>query len=170
MNADLKLSGRTFCWFGPLRKAVVAAMAVTLVAGFAPIAMAGEPEQQLPARVAVMADHALVLRLPIRTSTVVVGNPMIADVSIQRNGTAVFTGKSYGVTNVIVQDAAGVILGETIVRVAGNKEAVVVLHRGLERESYVCSERCEASPSLGDGNGFFTGLSGQVSTRSGLAR
>ena len=69
--------------------------------------------------VAVMIDHAKVVRLPERTQTVVVGNPMIADITVQRNGIVVVTGKSYGITNVIALDGAGTLIAEVVHHRAG---------------------------------------------------
>ena len=42
----------------------------------------------------VQTDRAQVLKLPPRATTIVIGNPMIADVAIQKNGSMVVTGKS----------------------------------------------------------------------------
>jgi hypothetical protein len=39
-----------------------------------------------------------------RAAQAVVGNPIIADVSLQRNGVVVLTGKSFGSTNLIALD------------------------------------------------------------------
>ncbi len=60
--------------------------------------------------IVVPLDEAKLLQLPERASTVVVGNPLIADLSIQPGGLAVITGKGYGATNFIVLDRAGVVL------------------------------------------------------------
>jgi Flp pilus assembly secretin CpaC len=73
--------------------------------------------------VSVMIDHAKVIRLPERTQTVIVGNPVIADVTTQKNGILVVTGKSYGITNLIALDAAGALLAESMIRVRAPSEA-----------------------------------------------
>ncbi len=67
--------------------------------------------------VTVSVDNAKVIRLPERTATVIVGNPIIADVSLQRNGVVVLTGKSFGSTNLIALDAAGTMLAESAISV-----------------------------------------------------
>ena len=67
--------------------------------------------------ITVQTDRAQVLKLPARTTTVVIGNPMIADVSVQKNGSMIVTGKSYGTTNLIAQDSSGVVLGESLIKV-----------------------------------------------------
>jgi Flp pilus assembly secretin CpaC len=41
----------------------------------------------------VLLDKAAIAKVPDRTATIVVGNPLIADVSIQADGTMAVTGK-----------------------------------------------------------------------------
>ena len=116
-----------------------------------------------------MIDHAKVLRLPERTQTVVVGNPMIADITVQRNGIVVVTGKSYGITNVIALDAAGSLIAESFITVQAATESVVIVQRGLERESYSCTPNCQPSILLGDSNKYFSEIGGQAGQRNGFA-
>jgi Flp pilus assembly secretin CpaC len=119
--------------------------------------------------VAVMIDHAKVVRLPERTQTVIVGNPIIADITVQRNGVVVVTGKSYGVTNMIALDAAGSMLAESLVSVQAATESVVIVQRGLERESYSCTPNCQPSILLGDANKYFSEAGAQAGQRNSLA-
>ena len=60
----------------------------------------------------VILDQAQTLRLPDRVGTIVVGNPLIADVTVQSGGLMVVTGKGYGRTNVIALDHHGGVLLE----------------------------------------------------------
>jgi cell division protein FtsI (penicillin-binding protein 3) len=62
----------------------------------------------------VVLDQAKIAKVPDRTSTIVVGNPLIADVSIQAGGTMVVTGKGYGVTNLIALDRTGKVLAVSV--------------------------------------------------------
>src|SRR5262249_42236563 len=90
-----------------------------------------------PARTAdmlsIVLDQAVVTRLPERVATIVVGNPLIADVSIQSGGLLVVTGKGYGVTNMLAFDRNGAVLLDKLVRVQGPNESVLVVYRGVER-------------------------------------
>jgi hypothetical protein len=122
-----------------------------------------------PGTVAVKIDHAKVVRLPERTQTVIVGNPIIADIAVQRHGIVVVTGKSYGVTNLIALDGAGTMLAESLVSVQAATESVVIVQRGLERESYSCTPNCQPSILLGDGNKYFSEASGQAGQRNSLS-
>jgi Pilus formation protein N terminal region len=100
---------------------------------------------------------------------VIVGNPMIADLSVQKNGIVVVTGKSYGITNVIALDNAGSLLAESLISVQGATDSVVVVQRGLDRESYSCTPNCQPSILLGDSNKYFSENGGQAGQRNGLA-
>ena len=81
-------------------------------------------------KIVVHLDEATVIKLPDRTTTVVIGNPLIADISVQPGGLAVVTGKSYGATNIIIMDKAGAVLTEHTVEV---QELERQDRRGLSR-------------------------------------
>lgn len=119
--------------------------------------------------VMVMVDHAKVMRLPEKAQTVIVGNPAIADVSVQKNGVMVVTGKSFGVTNLIALDASGTLLAESLVRVGAASDSLVTVQRGLERESYSCTPTCQPAVQLGDSQKYFGDAGGQISARNALA-
>src|ERR1051325_11022033 len=91
------------------RAAAVLAVLAAATAGATAAPASGQPP------LTVMIDHAKVVKLPERTQTVIVGNPIIADVTVQRNGIMVVTGKSYGVTNLIALDGAGTLLSESLI-------------------------------------------------------
>ncbi len=119
--------------------------------------------------VTVSVDSAKVVRLPERTATVIVGNPIIADVSLQRNGVVVLTGKSFGSTNLIALDGAGTMLAESRISVTTGGTAMVTVQRGLDRETYSCTPACLPSVQLGDAAKYFTEVSGQAGQRNTLA-
>jgi hypothetical protein len=119
--------------------------------------------------VVVMIDHAKIVRLPEKAQTIVVGNPAIADVTVQKNGILVVTGKSYGVTNLLALDQAGGLIAESLIRVQAPSESVVVVQRGLERESYSCAPTCQPSMIIGDANRYFSEIGGQTGQRNTLA-
>jgi Flp pilus assembly secretin CpaC len=116
----------------------------------------------------VIMDQARIARVPDRTATLVVGNPLIADVSVQVGGTMVVTGKGYGVTNLIALDRAGKVLAEELVRVKGPLENVVV-YRGMSRESYTCAPNCERRITLGDSPEYFETTLTQTAVRNNRA-
>jgi hypothetical protein len=127
----------------------------------------------LPARagevIDVPVDNARLVKLPERAATVVIGNPLIADVSIQPGGLAVVTGKGYGATNVIMLDKDGAVLSEQAILVDGPSDPVVVVYRGVTRETYSCAPDCQPRATLGDDNDYFTKTLGAGVTRSNQA-
>jgi hypothetical protein len=119
--------------------------------------------------VSVTLDQAQVMKLPDGVVTLVVGNPLIADVSIQAGGMVVLTGKGYGVTNLVALDRSGSVLEQKTIQVQGSRDSVVV-YRGTERESYSCTPKCERRITLGDGAEFFNATIGQAGMRTGQAQ
>jgi Flp pilus assembly secretin CpaC len=121
-------------------------------------------------QIRVTLDQASVLKLPERVGTIVIGNPLIADVSVHASGLMVVTGKGYGVTNIVALDRGGNVLMEKVVQVQGPNEGVMVVYRGAERESYSCSPNCEQRITLGDAPKFFDATLNQTVTRTGNAQ
>jgi hypothetical protein len=120
--------------------------------------------------ITVQVNYAKVVRLPEKTNTAIVGNPMVADVTILKNGNMVVTGKGFGVTNLMALDSAGNIIAESQIRVDLSNESMMVVQRGGERETHVCNPKCQPTLTLGDSKKFFE--DGMVITErrnSGLA-
>jgi len=101
------------------------------------------PPMPWPDRIVVFMDQARLVQLPERAANVVIGNPLIADVSIQPGGLTVITGKSYGATNFIATDKRGAVLLET-------RDRTVVMYNGAERQTYSCTPDCSRRLTLGD--------------------
>ncbi len=94
-----------------------------------------------------------------------VGNPLIADVTIQSGGTMVVTGKGYGITNLIALDRNGKVLAEQLVHVRSAIDTVTVF-RGITRESYSCAPNCERRITLGDLPDYFDATLGETVNRN----
>lgn len=118
--------------------------------------------------ISIVMDEARLIRVPERTATIVIGNPLIADASIQAGGLIVLTGKSYGRTNLMALDRAGNALLQKSLLVKGPAEAVVV-YRGAARETYSCAPRCEPRNVLGDATAYFNATLNESVTRSSQA-
>ena len=116
--------------------------------------------------IVVHLDEATVIKLPDRASTVVVGNPLIADLSVQPGGLAVITGKSYGATNFVIMDKSGAVLTEHTVEVQGPTDKIVVVYRGINRATYSCTPECAARVTLADQTQFFTDTLSRMSARN----
>jgi Flp pilus assembly secretin CpaC len=119
--------------------------------------------------IALQIDRATVIRAPARTTTVVVGNPGIADVTVQKNGVIVLTAKSYGETNLLALDSEGNMVSESWLKVQAASRNNLIVTRGVDRETYSCAPSCVPTMTLGDSEKYFTSTGGQVSARNGAA-
>ena len=114
-------------------------------------------------------DQATIMKLPEKVSTIVVGNPLIADVTLQPGGLVVVTGKGYGATNMIAMDRTGTVLADRSIQVIAPSEKMVTVFRGVERESYSCAPICQRRVTLGDNKDYFEATLGQTGNLSGQA-
>ncbi|MEK9283124.1 MULTISPECIES: pilus assembly protein N-terminal domain-containing protein [unclassified Bradyrhizobium] len=119
--------------------------------------------------IAVNVDQAKLVRLPGKVATIVVGNPLIADVTLQPGGMIVVTGKGYGATNFIALDRAGEILVDRQIQVEGPSDRLVTVYRGIERESYSCMPICQRRVTLGDSDKYFSTAMSQAGSLSSTA-
>jgi hypothetical protein len=145
------------------RKRLLGALAWTLFAAVAFGAPAARADE-----VTVSVDEAKIMKLPDRVATIVIGNPLIADAALQGGGVLVLTGKGFGSTNLLALDRAGKIVMNTTVQVRGPTSAdLVVVYKGIERESYSCAPECERRLTLGDSPAYFGGILAQAGSRTG---
>ena len=131
-----------------------------------PAAAFAEPP---PRAIGVIIDQARLIKLPARVATIVVGNPLIADVTLQPGGIMVVTGKGYGATNFIAMDRAGDVLVDRLIQVEGPADPIITVYRGIERESLSCMPICQPRVTLGDAGSFFKPAIEQAGTLSGQA-
>ena len=127
----------------------------------------------IPARaeaIRVSLDQATIVHLPEKVATIVIGNPAVADGSLQAGGLLVVTGKGYGATNLLALDRRGDTLAEYIVHVSGPKDdSKVTVYRGIERETWDCAPNCEHTVVLGDSPAYFNAASAQITSRNGTS-
>jgi Flp pilus assembly secretin CpaC len=102
------------------------------------------------AAITVKANMARILRISAPAATVIIGNPGIADVTIQDPQTLVLTGKSFGQTNLIVLDGMGNPIADTLVEVTIAQTDVVTIYQGSQRTSVSCTPNCLPTIMLGD--------------------
>jgi Flp pilus assembly secretin CpaC len=119
--------------------------------------------------VAVNVDQAKLVKLPARVATIVVGNPLIADVTLQTGGVVVVTGKGYGATNFIAMDRNGEVLVDRVIQVEGPTDQLITVYRGIDRESYSCMPVCQRRVTLGDSEGYFKSTMDQAGSLSSQA-
>jgi Pilus formation protein N terminal region len=119
----------------------------------------------------ITVDQASVLKLPPQVATIVVGNPLVADASLQKGGVLILTGKGYGTTNLMALDRAGKVVLEKTLQVLGPAgRDFVVVYRGVERETYSCAPDCERRLTLGDSPVYFSNVLAQSGARNAAAK
>jgi Flp pilus assembly secretin CpaC len=121
---------------------LAAALCVTVMAPVAAMA------QDAP--ISVKANLARILRISAPAATVIIGNPGIADVTIQDPQTLVLTGKSFGTTNLIVLDSQGNPIADTMIEVVQAAADVMTVYQGASRTSLSCAPVCQPTLMLGD--------------------
>ena len=139
------------------------------VASAACILLATSAAQAQEATVYVTLDHARIMPYPAGTETIIVGNPIIADVTMLKSADRVIlTGRGFGETNLVFLDQHGAVLSEARLRVR-ESAALLTVQRGADRESYSCQPRCQPAVSLGDSSAFLHGNVADIQLRDGLA-
>ena len=116
------------------------------------------PEAQMGDDIIVKYDQSQLLRLPQPASEIIIGNPVIADVTVQSGGLLVVTGKSFGVTNMIVLDAKREVIFERRIMVRRDDARVVNLQRGVLRQTYNCTPQCNPTVTIGDEPAYFDAM------------
>lgn len=115
------------------------------------------------AAVSVPLDEVRMLAFASPISTLYIGNPAIADVTMIDKRHAFVLGKSFGATNIVALDASGLEISNQQVVVFGSTGSVLTLQRGAARTTYSCvAARCEPSPQPGDGKDPFDSNMDQI--------
>ncbi len=117
----------------------------------------------------VTVDRARVFRVSRPAATVIIGNPAIADATIEDEQTLVLTGRSFGVTNLIILDTDGnPIVDQTLV-VRGHETNTVRIYRRSQRETLACAPVCEPTLTIGDNADSFAFANSQIRARNELS-
>jgi Flp pilus assembly secretin CpaC len=141
------------------------------ILAFLAATVCGSPSASAQETITINVDQAEIMTLPDRVATIVIGNPLIADATLQGGNVLVMTGKGFGKTNLVALDRNGQVLMSRLVEVrgAGTKD-IVVVYKGVERESYSCVPSCERRITLGDSPAFFNATLSQSGARNGQAQ
>jgi Pilus formation protein N terminal region len=142
----------------------------SLLAGAATIfVMAGQVYAGQP--ITLLTDRSTMITVSAEPSTVVVGNPSIADVSL--NGKQVFLhGHAFGDTNLTILDANGNVLADFDVTVGNDGPNQIAIFKGgakVERYSYTCAPYCEVTMQVGDPFGWTDSVVTENSMKNALA-
>ncbi|MFC3208678.1 pilus assembly protein N-terminal domain-containing protein [Aquamicrobium soli] len=113
-------------------------MAMVVGAGFAMPA-------QAEAGIEVTMNQAKIVKLARPADTIVVGNPAIADASVQDASTVVLTGKGFGVTNLVILDSDGSPIIDEQVTVIRQTASSVRIYRRADVQTMSCTPYCESA-------------------------
>jgi Flp pilus assembly secretin CpaC len=116
----------------------------TLLAALAVAAVAPAPALA-QSTMNVEIDRSSRVQLAGAASSVIVGNPQIADVSVVDANTLFITGKGYGVTEVVAVDGVGRTLFQRDVVVTGGSTGSVRVWRGGQATEMACASSCAPS-------------------------
>ena len=142
--------------------------AVFFAATFLAVTPAYAADKNAAVALALDEVHTLTFRTPV--STVYVGNPTIADVTMIDARHAFVQGKGYGRTNIMALNRDNVMVFNTHVTVTGSQGGTVTLNRGAQRVTLNCAGgRCEPTPMPGDGKDSDT-VNSQMATHQAAAR
>jgi Flp pilus assembly secretin CpaC len=93
----------------------------------------------------VVMNQAKIVKLARPADTIVVGNPAIADASVQDASTIVLTGKGFGVTNLVILDADGAPIVDEQVTVTRSTASSVRIYRRSKVQTLSCTPYCEGA-------------------------
>ncbi len=137
---------------------------------FAAAAIAAMTSAAQAGQVWLTMDYVRPYKLERPAQNIIVGNPAIADVSVQDSSNLLLYGKAPGMTNIYVMDAEGGVIENMIVRVRTNATDMLTLHKGVARSTYNCTTNCERTVTVGDDQNTFNEVSTQVAQKFGQAQ
>ena len=146
----------------PPRRLLVVATLLCIVAGRPALAADNDVE--------VFIDQATLVRLDRPVQEIVVGNPSIADVSVQSGKVLVVTGKSYGETNLIVMDADGKVVANRKLIVQDPRTGFVTFYKGSTRYTFDCTPNCTTPLVIGDAPDYFEAISKEIKTKQAISQ
>jgi Flp pilus assembly secretin CpaC len=116
----------------------------------------------------ITADQSTLLTLPALPSTVVVGNPSIADVTLDGQNLFVHP-RGPGLTNIVVLGTNGSTIADYRVHVVYDDPESVAVYSPAGRDTYSCASDCEPVLRVGDSTEFFKSAADQIKSKSEIA-
>lgn len=135
--------------------------ATAFIALAAPLAQAGQALN-------VETDQSQLVILPSTPGSVVIGNPTIADATVEGNKLFIH-GRAFGTTNIMIMDMDGNQIAAFDVSTTHVTNNAVALYRGPDRRSLNCAPFCEYELQIGDGFAHSVEVAAQTKTKIELA-
>jgi Flp pilus assembly secretin CpaC len=120
--------------------------ALALLAGSLTLSVA---PQASAAGIEVVMNEAKIVKLARTADTVIIGNPEIADASVQDANTLVLTAKGFGVTNLVVLDRDGTPIIDELITVSRQQAQSMRIYRRSAVQTLSCTPYCEGSYKTG---------------------
>jgi len=120
-------------------------------------------------QIVIEANKSTSLRLNGAASSVVIGNPRVADVAVHDANLIFITGRSFGTTNLLVFSEEGTLLYSGDVVVTTNTSNLVNVNRAGLTNTYDCAPGCRSVLSIGDELIYFDTLISQSERLQELA-
>jgi Flp pilus assembly secretin CpaC len=95
--------------------------------------------------IGVTMNEAKVVKLARPADTIIIGNPAIADASVQDSKTIVLTGKGFGTTNLVILDTSGNPIIDEQVTVSRADASSVRIYRRSDVQTLSCTPYCESA-------------------------
>lgn len=102
-------------------------------------------------------------------TSIMLGNPSIADVHVDSAKRVYVLGRAFGQTNLIALDADGKTVAMMNVNVTSQSADNLTLNRGTGQVSYNCTPRCERVVNSTDSADNFGEISGQIKAMANMA-
>lgn len=151
-----------------------AVSAIAVTRGLAGIALAGALMHGVTASRAadlvVNIDEASIHRLMREASTIVVGNPSVADVNVQGGSMLLVMGRNPGHTNIIALDRKGEEIENVVVHVRNQGPRQLTLHMGSSRLSYNCAPKCDRILAVSDAEAPFEVQQKQILEKTNVSQ
>lgn len=116
----------------------------------------------------IVIDRAKVMRISRPADTIIIGNPGIADATIQDNQTLIITGRSFGSTNLIVLDSDGQAIADEVLQVQASEESVVTVFKRSSQVTLSCTPQCAPTLTIGDNGDAFDSIDKQIGAHKTL--
>ncbi len=144
-------------------------MRATLFTGIATALLIMLPVSASAGEMWLTIDQVRVYEMKQPVSSIVVGNPAIADVTVQSDKRILLYGKTPGLTNIYFFDKDGNRLDNVNIRVQSPSGNMLVLNRGVDRATYTCTEKCELTVAVGDSSEVFGQTTQQATAKVSAA-
>jgi hypothetical protein len=106
----------------------------------------------------VQYDQARLLQLDQPAANIIIGNPSIADVTLKSTKLLVITGKTFGVTNLMILNDEEKVIYSSRLMVRADESKVVTLSRADSQFTFACTPICQPVMKVGDDEKHLQGL------------